>query len=188
MNILLFFCILSMFWNHHRILCSIFSVPNVLANVLVCLYSLLLISNGYVQTIYFSNCKEYFLICHWNLNNSKLFLLKAYVILSKFNIICLSEIYCDSTTPINGDKLQIPGYTLICSDRPSNKKHGGVCVYYKSSLPLTVTNIGYLHKWLRFELQIGNKICTFVPLIDPQANLRMILKLLLIILKWCWKF
>ena len=61
-------------------------------------------------------------------------------------ILSVYQKYIDSTTPINGDKLQIPRYTLICSHRPSNKKHGGVYVYYKSSSPLTVTNIGYLHK------------------------------------------
>ena len=66
-----------------------------------------------------SNCKEYFSICHWNLNSisahdySKLFLLKAYTILHKFDTICLSETYLDSTIPNDDDKLQIPGYTLI---------------------------------------------------------------------------
>ena len=66
-----------------------------------------------------SNCKEYFSICHWNLNSisahdySKLFLLKTYIILRKFDIICLSETYLDSTIPKDDDKLQIPEYTLI---------------------------------------------------------------------------
>ena len=66
-----------------------------------------------------SNCKEYFSICLWNLSSisvhgySKLFLLKAYIILHKFDIICLSETYLDSTIPNDDDKLQIPGYTLI---------------------------------------------------------------------------
>ena len=60
-----------------------------------------------------SNCKEYFSICHWNLNSisarnySKLFLLKAYIIFHKLDIICLSETYLDSTIPNDDDKLQI---------------------------------------------------------------------------------
>ena len=39
-------------------------------------------------------------ICHWNLNSisahnyTKLFLLKAYIAIHKFDIICLSEIFC----------------------------------------------------------------------------------------------
>ena len=117
-----------------------------------------------------SNCKEYLSICHWNLNStsahdySKLFLLKAYIILHKFDIICLSETNLDSTVPNDDDKLRIPGYTLIASDHPSNTKRGAVCIYHKSSLPLRVINIGYLHECLSFELQIGNKICNFVGL------------------------
>ena len=65
------------------------------------------------------NCKEYFSICHWNLNSisahdfSQLFLLKTYIILNEFDIICLLETYVDSTAPTDDGKLQIPGYTLI---------------------------------------------------------------------------
>ena len=95
---------------------------------------------------------------------SKLFLLKTYIILHKFDIICLSETYLDSTIPNDDDKLQIPGYTLIRSDHPSNAKRGGVCIYYKSFLPLRVINVGYLHECLSFDLQIGDKSCNFVAL------------------------
>ena len=117
-----------------------------------------------------SNCKENFSICHWNLNSisahdySKLFLMKPYIILQKFDIICLSQTYLHSTIPNDDDKLQILGYTLICSDHPSNTKRGGVCIYYESCLPLRVINIGYLHEYLSFELQISHKICNFVTL------------------------
>ena len=43
-------------------------------------------------------------ICHWNLNSTsahnsiKLFFLKAYTAIHKFDIICLSEKYLDSST------------------------------------------------------------------------------------------
>ena len=67
-------------------------------------------------------------------------------------------------TPTDDDKLQIPGYNLIRSDHPSNTKRGGVCVYYRSSLPLRVINIGYLHECLSFEMQTGDEICNFVSL------------------------
>ena len=53
---------------------------------------------------------------------------------------------------------------MIRSDHPSNAKPRGVCIYYKSSLPLRVINIGFLHECLSFELQNGDKICTFVAL------------------------
>ena len=100
-----------------------FLFHNIGERVLVCLYiySLLLMLSGYVEINPgpLSNWKEYFSICHWNLNSisayeySKLFLLKAYIILHKFDIIFLSETYLDSTIPNDDDKLQIPGYTLI---------------------------------------------------------------------------
>ena len=114
--------------------------------------------------------KEYLSICHWNLNSisahdySKIFFLKAYIILHKFDVISLSKTYLDSTIPNDDDKIKIPGYTFIRSDHPSNTKRGGACIYYKSSLPLRVINIGYLHECLSFELQFGDKICNFVAL------------------------
>ena len=65
---------------------------------------------------------------------SKLFLLNTYIILYKFDIVCLSETYLDSTTSTDDDKLQIPEYTLIHCDHPSNPKRGRVCV--QSSLSI----------------------------------------------------
>ena len=90
--------------------------------------------------------------------------MKAYIILHKFDVISLSETFLDSAISNNDDKLQIPAYTLIRSDHPSNTKRGGVCIHYKSSLPLRVKNIGYLHECLRFDLQSGDKTCNFVAL------------------------
>ena len=37
-------------------------------------------------------------------------------------------------------------------------------------------NVGYLHECLRFELQIGKKFVILQPFIDPQFNLKTILK------------
>ena len=114
--------------------------------------------------------KEYLSICHWNLNSisaydySKLFLLNSYNSLHKFDIICLSETYLDSNTPLNDDNLEISGYTLVHSDHPSNTKRGGVCLYCKNNLPLRVINIGYLNECLTLELTIGDKFCNFVVL------------------------
>ena len=141
--------------------CVLFSLfHNIVARVLVCLYNLLLMLSDDVEINPgpSSNCKESFSICHWNLNSIsahdyfKLFCLKAYIILHKFDIICSSETYLDSTITTNDDTLQIPGYTLICCDHPSNSKRDEFCIYYRSSLPLRVINIGHLHECLSFEL------------------------------------
>ena len=97
---------------------------------------------------------------------SKLFILKAYISVHKFDIICLSETYLDSTVPIDDDNLVISRYNLIRSDHPSNNKRGGVCLYYKNYLPLRVIilNISYLKECLNFQVRIGDKSCNSIAL------------------------
>ena len=108
-----------------------------------------------------------FPICHWNLNSisahmfSKVSLLSAYISVHKFEIICLSETYFNSEIPSNDENLEIPGYNLVREDHPANSKRGGVCVYYKSSLPFKVINVKYLQESISFELSIGGKCCRF---------------------------
>ena len=91
-----------------------------------------------------------FSVCHWNLDSifahdfAKIFLLKAYVAIHKFDIIYLSETYLNSSIPTNNDNLDIDGYNLVHSDHPSNTKRGGVCIYYRNYLPLRVIKINYL--------------------------------------------
>ena len=122
---------------------------NILLGVLVWLCSCLIIISGDVEVNPGpkNSVNECFSVCHWNLNSistydySKLFLWKAYISVHKFDIICLSEAYLDSTVPLNDDYLVIYGYDLIRSDHPSNTKRGGVCLYYKNYLPLRVLNI-----------------------------------------------
>ena len=85
-----------------------------------------------------------FSICHWNLNSmsahnySKMSLLTVYIPIHDFDIICLSETYLTSTTDINDENLKIPGYIMYCVDHPSDVKRGGVCIYYKTLLPLVI--------------------------------------------------
>ena len=127
---------------------SIFLLFNILLGVLVWLCSCLIILSGDVEVNPGpkNSVSECLSICDWNLNSilahdySKLFLLKAYISVHKFDIICLSETYLDSTVPLDDVNLVISGYNLIRSDHPSNTKRGGVCLYYKNYLPLTVLN------------------------------------------------
>ena len=82
-----------------------------------------------------SNSNQSFSICHWNLNSItahnylKISLLRGYISLHNFDLVCISETYLDSTTAF-----AITGYNLLRIDHASNSKRGGVCVYYKSSL------------------------------------------------------
>ena len=88
-------------------------------------------------------------ICHWNLNSISahnyitLSLLRAYLVFHKFDIICLSETYLNSSTPPDDDTLQISGYNLVLSDHPFNSKGRGVCIYYKNYLPLRIISVNY---------------------------------------------
>ena len=71
---------------------------------------------------------ESFSICHSNLNSvsaynyANLSSLKAFVAVYKFDIVCLSETYLDSIVATDDDNLEIPGYSLVRSDHPSNNK------------------------------------------------------------------
>ena len=138
-------------------------------------------SNGYIFLILLSGdveinpvprrrTHETFSICHWNLNSlfaynyNKLFLLAAYIAVHKFDIICSSETYLDCTVVSDDEYLEITGYNLVRSDHPASTKREGVCLYYKTCLPLRVIDIQYLNQCMNFELKIGDKLCTFVAL------------------------
>ena len=151
---------------------SIFLLFNILLGALVWLCNCLIILSGDVEVNPGpkNSVSECLSICHWNFNSilahdySKLFLLKAYISVDKFDIICLSETYLDSTVPLDVVNLVISKYDMIHSDHPSNTKRGGVCLYYKNYLPLRVLNISYLKECLNFELKIGDKSCNFIAL------------------------
>ena len=46
-------------------------------------------------------------------NFIKISLLKTYIVTQKLDVICLSEIYLDSSISNNDHKLEIPGYDLF---------------------------------------------------------------------------
>ena len=116
------------------------------------------------------NSYQCFSICHWNLNSItahnflKVSLLRAYITAHSFDVICLSETYLDSSISHDENHLQIPGYNLYRVDHPLNIKRGGVCIYYKISLPLKIKNIQCPQECINFELKIKNKLCNFITL------------------------
>ena len=109
------------------------------------------------------NLNQSFSICHWNLNSIttqnylKISLLRAYISLHNFDVVCISETYLDSTTAVYDESLAITGYNLRRADHASNSKRGGVCVYYKSSLALRLIDVHYLQECLIFKILIGGK-------------------------------
>ena len=55
-------------------------------------------------------------------NFLKLSLLRAYITVHNFDVICLAETYLDSSILHDDDNLQIPGYNLYRKDHPLNIK------------------------------------------------------------------
>ena len=105
-------------------------------------------------------------------NYAKVFLPKAYIAIHKLDIICISETYLDSSTPSVDSNLEIYGYTFVRSDHPSNNKRGGVCIYYKSFLPLRILNVQYLQESKCSELKISEKTCNFLSLYRSPSLLK----------------
>ena len=68
-----------------------------------------------------------FSICHWNLDNitthsyAKVSLVEVYIAAQKFDILCISETYFDSSTAYDDGNLEIAGYNLLRSDHPSKR-------------------------------------------------------------------
>ena len=65
-------------------------------------------------------------VCHCNLNSIwlvnflKLRLLEGYLAVHKFDIICLSETFLDSSISDDDPGLALDGYNLLCCDHRSN--------------------------------------------------------------------
>ena len=86
-------------------------------------------------------------------------------------MICLSESHLNIEILSSDSNLQIPVYNFARMDHPSNTKRGGVCLYYKCSLPLKVIKVSYLQECINFEVKIGDKTCSFVSLYrSPLAS------------------
>ena len=93
-------------------------------------------------------------ICHWNLNSISA---HSYV---KFDIICLSEPYLNSSNSPDDETLEISGYDLVHSDHPLNSKRGGVYIYYRNCLLLRIISVNYLSECINFEIILEMKSVT----------------------------
>ena len=87
----------------------------------------------------------------------------------KHNFICLSETYLDSTTL--DSLLEIDVYNLVRVVHPNNIKRGGVCVYYKESLPVQIISLPYPKEALLLEMFYNNeKVIVSVIYHSPSQN------------------
>ena len=117
---------------------------------------------------------KYFSCCHWNVNSllahNKISLLTAYNTIHQYDVICTSEIFLDSSVPLDNHNLSIQGYSLIWADHPDNVKRGGVCLYFKENLTLKLV-IPLLHSALFVKLHSRIKKVMLLSHIDHQVNL-----------------
>ena len=107
-----------------------------------------------------SSCK--FSVCHWNLNSlaahnfEKVGLLETFNTINRFEIY-VSESYLDSTFSPDNEEINIKGYKVVRTDHPNNIKRGGVCAYFRESLPARVIPNHYLSEYLILEVNLKNK-------------------------------
>ena len=126
-------------YGHIRIKLSIGSCDLKAVIIMLCFFAaftfLLLLQHGDVEVNPGPKKKEvrFFSCFHWNLNSilahNKSSLLEAYNAIHKYDILCISETYFDSSVSVDDTTLSLPGYNLIWSDHSSNIKRGGVCLY-----------------------------------------------------------
>ena len=86
----------------------------------------------------------------------------AYLSVNKFYIVYLSETFLNSKILTDDENFHIPGYSIARVDHTSNVKRGGVCVYYKTSLPLKLLDVKYLHECINLELKISVVLLYFI--------------------------
>ena len=106
--------------------------------------------------------------CQWNLNGLaahdfiKVPLIKAFITTSNFDIVCLSEMFLDSTIPDDDVNIQVNGYSLLKANHPNNIKRGRACIYFKESFPLIKRNdLINLKDCLVTEINVNNEKCFF---------------------------
>ena len=85
-----------------------------------------------------------FSIFHWNLNSITTHHYKTINLLEafKFDMICISKSYLDSSISSNSEQLNIE--ELVRNDHPGNVRRGGVCTYFREFLPVRCTHFFFI--------------------------------------------
>ena len=90
-------------------------------------------------------------------------MIEAFISTHNFDILCLSEIFLDSTIDLNDENINIDGNSILRADHPSNNNiHGGFCIYFKQSLPLIRRDdVSTMQEAIVTEISVKNKTCFF---------------------------
>ena len=84
--------------------------------------------------------------------------MEDFITSNNFDLVCMSKIFLDSTIPNVDVDIQVNGYSLITADHLNDIKRGGVCIYFKESLPLIRRNdLTNITDCLATEININNE-------------------------------
>ena len=115
-------------------------------------------------------------IFHSKLNSTsghnfiKLSFLRVYISINKIDIICFSETYLGPSISAENEHLVLPEFNLVRADHPTNKRRGGVCIYFHNALPLKVIEIELLNECINFEIRISGKLRSFLCLYRSSSQ------------------
>ena len=129
---------------------------------------ILLVNSGDIETNPGPGNSSPIKFCHWNLNGLpahdfiKVPLIEAFTSTHNFDILCLSETFLDSAIDFNDENINIDGYSILRADHLSNNKRGGVCIYFKQSLPLIRRDdLSTMQEAIVTEISVKNETCFF---------------------------
>ena len=71
-------------------------------------------------------------------------------------MICVFESCLDSTFLSDNEDINIKGYRWVRADLPNHRKRGGVCAYFRESLPVQVVPNRHLSERLILEVNLIN--------------------------------
>ena len=83
----------------------------------------------------------------------------------------MSETFLNSTIDLNDGNINIDGYSILRADHPSNNKRGGVCIYFKQSLPLIRRDdLSTMQEAIVTEISVENETCFFTCFYRPPSQ------------------
>ena len=76
----------------------------------------------------------------------------------RYDIICISESFFDSTISDDDNILHMKGYNLIRADHPDNIEREGVCLYFKKSLAWRKIALSYITECLLCGVNVKEQV------------------------------
>ena len=163
------------FYNGSKPFNSCITLCNYIITICISITSILttqvLLKSGDIETIPGPKKSSAIRFRHWNLNGMaahdfvKVPFIEAFIIAHNFDIVCLSETFLDSSVPDHDENININGYSLLRVDHPNNINRGGVCMYFKESLPLIRrSDLSNMKECLVTEINVNNEKCFFICL------------------------